>query len=142
MIGRGPAPMALGPYQFRALGFSFEGQSLELDTKWAELNVASRFDALQWTGPTSQSFSIDGVIFDEAFGGQSSLDGIKRAAVAGIPLMLVTLAGRVSGLHVVFGVSEDRDHVRADGLARVNSYEITLRKYTGSGLAGSIMSLF
>lgn len=142
MLGRGPSPMALGPYAFRGLGFGFEEQSREIDTPWAELNVVGRMDALHWTGPKSESFGISGVIFEEAFGGQASLDGIRAAATTGLPLMLVTGAGRVHGLHVVFGIHEDRSHIRSDGMARMNAYEIRLRKYTPGGAAGGIISLF
>lgn len=141
----GPSPMALGPYAFQALGFSFRGQSSDLATPWAELETTMRMDSLQWTGPKSSSFSIEGVIFDEAFGGQGSLDGIKGAAEAGRPLMLVTRAGRVHGMHVIFGVREQRDHIRFDGLARRNSYSIELRRYSGAGaggIVGAVLSLF
>lgn len=134
--------MALGGFAFRGLGFSFEGQSIDAETPWAELEVVARPDALQWTGPKSKSFAIRGAIFEESFGGQSSLDGIQAAAEAGVPLMLVTGAGRVHGLHVVFSVHQDRDHIRADGMARMNSYEISLRRYTPGGIVGGVISLF
>lgn len=132
-IGPGPSPMALGSYVFRSIGFGFTDQGRQLETPWAELEVAAGFDSLQWTGPKSDSFSIKGVIFEESFGGQSSLDGIRSSATAGKPLMLVTRAGRVHGLHVVVGVSEDRSVIRADGMPRKNVYEIQLRKYPRGG---------
>jgi phage protein U len=143
-VGRGPSPMALGSFVFRALGFSFEGQGRELSTPWAEIDVCGTFDALQWMGPQSDSFAITGAIFDEAFGGQASLDGIRAAAQAGRPLMLVTRAGRVHGLHVVFGVSEDRSVISGSGQARINSYQIELRRYPGNagGLGGLLGRLF
>jgi len=141
-IGRGPSPMALGGFVFRALGFSFYGQGRSLDTPWAELDVVGRMDALQWTGPKADAFSIKGAIFDEAFGGQASLDGIRGAATAGVPLMLVTRAGRVHGMHVCFGVDEDRTTINALGQARMNAYEIKLRRYTGGGILGGLLSLF
>lgn len=137
----GPSPMALGPFAFRALGFGFTDQDLDLQTPWASQNVADRFDALQWTGPKSEAFSIKGVIFAEEFGGQSTLDGLKGAAIAGLPLMLVTGAGRVHGLHVVEAVTEARTFVRADGLARRNGYDIKCKRYHGSGLVGGIGGL-
>lgn len=137
-LGHGPSPMALGSFAFRALGFSFHGQGRELETPWAELEVAADFDHLQWTGPKSDSFSIRGVIFEESFGGEASLNGIRQAAISGRPLMLVTRAGRVHGNHVIFGVSEDRSLIRADGMSRRNEYEIKLRKYAGPGGIGGL----
>lgn len=131
--------MALGPFVFRALGFSFDRQGRGLETPWAELEVAGRFDALQWTGPKSESFSIKGVIFDPEFGGQETLDGLRGAATAGRPLMLVTRAGRVHGRHVVVSISEDRTYISASGQARLNSYSIELKGYHGgSGFGGLI----
>ena len=138
-VGRGPSPMALGSFVFRALGFSFDGQGRELSSAWAEIDVCGDLDALQWMGAQSDSFSIHGAVFDEAFGGQASLDGIRSAALAGKPLMLVTRAGRVHGLHVVFGVSEDRSVINAAGQARINAYQIELRRYSGGGGIGGIL---
>jgi len=137
--------MALGGFVFQALGFSFESQGRGLETPWAELKTAARFDALQWTGPKSESFSIKGVIFAPEFGGQETLDGLRAAASAGRPLMLVTRAGRVMGMHVVFGISEDRTYIDGSGQARLNRYSIELRRYHSSGIggiAGAIGSLF
>jgi uncharacterized protein len=138
-VGRGPSPMALGSFVFRALGFAFESQGRELSSPWAEIDVCGDFDALQWMGAKSDSFSIRGAIFDEAFGGQASLDGIRSAGIAGKPLMLVTRAGQVHGLHVVYGVSEDRTTINAAGQARANGYQIELRRYAGGGGLGGLL---
>jgi len=139
----GPTPMTLGPFAFQALGFSFAGQSRDIDTSWATVPVAGRLDALHWTGPKSEAFGIEGVLFAEAFGGQASLDGITEAALQGRPLMLVTRAGQVHGLHAIQGVRENRKNIRSDGLARVNSYSIDLKRYTGSASSGlNLIGLF
>lgn len=124
----GPSPMALGQFAFQALGFAFKDQNRGLETPWAEIDIVQDFDALQWTGPKSESFSIKGVLFEPEFGGQASLDGIRNAAMAGRPLMLVTRSGQVRGNHVVFGVDEDRSFIMASGMARLNSYSISLRR--------------
>lgn len=140
----GPTPMALGGFVFRSLGFSFVTQGRQTETPWSEIETVARLDALQWTGPKSESFSIRGVIFDEAFGGQATLNGLRQAQLLGRPLMLVTYAGSVMGMHVVMSISEDRDRINATGQARINQYEIALRKYQGSGIAGlsSLVSIF
>ena len=134
--------MALGPFAFEAFGLGAKTQDRSLDTSWAELQTVARFDALQWMGPKSDEVQISGCIFEEAFGGQASLDGIRNAAIAGRPLMLVTGAGNIHGMHVVFSVSEGREYLRADGLARFNAFDISLRRYTGTGGIGSLAILF
>lgn len=135
MADLGPSPMALGPFAFRALGFSFTGQGRSLSTPWAELDVCYRLSALQWTGPKSDSFSIKGCIFEVEFGGQASLEGIRQAALAGRPLMLVTFAGQVHGRHAIQDVAEERDAVIGDGRARRNSYSIELRRIESSAFS-------
>lgn len=125
----GPTPMALGTYAFSALGFGFTGHGRGLETPWAEIDVAARFDSLQWTGPKSETFEIKGVIFEAEFGGQDSLDGLRDAAAAGKPQMLVTRAGKVRGYHVIVSISEDRDFIDASGMARRNAYSIELKRY-------------
>jgi len=126
----GPTPMALGSYQFAALGFSMQDLSRDLQTPWAEVDVCARFDALHWTGPKSDTVTIKGCLFPEEFGGMGSLDGIKAAARAGRPLMLVTGAGDVGGRFVIFSVSEDWSLIDARGRPRRDAYSITLRRYT------------
>jgi phage protein U len=131
--GQGPTPMALGPYQFRALGFSFQSVGRDTETNWAEIPVAYREDSLQWTGPKSTSIVIDGCIFDHEYGGQDSLEGVRRAAKTGMPLYFVTRGGDLGGLHVVMSISEDMDYFDGRGRPWKNSYSITLRQYGGSG---------
>lgn len=147
MAEQGPTPMALGSFAFRALGFSFDGQGLDLATPWAEIEVCYRMSALQWTGPKSEIFSIKGVIFEEAFGGQASLDGLANAAKAGQTLMLVTFAGRVHGRHAIQSIQQERVTIRGDGLARKNSYSIELRRIETSlagvgGIGSGLLGIF
>ena len=143
----GPRIMALGPFQFEAHGFSLQNRRKTLDTPWAELDVVGAENALQWVGPKSRSEMIRGVLF-LAFGGQSSLDGLKIAARNGIPLPFVDLGGfpgNVFGMHVVEGVSEDHGFIDAGGRPLRNAYTISIRTASLS-LAStgtiSVMSLF
>ncbi len=135
---QGPTPMALGPLAFRALGFSFQDVSRELDTSWAEIEVVDRLNALQWTGPKSDDVTISGVLFPEEFGGLETLEGLRRAALAGRPLMLVTVAGDVRGSHVIQSISEDRSLHTRTALPRRNAYRLSLTRYTAGAAGGRL----
>lgn len=133
----GPTPVALGPYQFQALGFQFTDLSRDLQAPWSEIEVAMRFDALHWTGPKSDSVTIKGVLFPRELGGLGSLNGIAAAARSGQTLMLVTGAGDVGGRFAVVAVTEDWSFIDARGRPHRDAYQITLRRDTRSvGLAG------
>lgn len=136
----GPTPIALGPYQFQALGFHMTDLTRDLQTPWAEIDVAMRFDALHWTGPKSDSVTIKGVLFPEEFGGMAALNGIAASAKAGRPLMLVTGAGDVGGRFVVTALTEDWSFIDAAGRPRRDAYQITLRRYHGASGLGGILS--
>jgi phage protein U len=139
----GPTPMMLGSFAFEALGFGFNGLQRRVQTPWAEIKVAQTLDQQQWTGPTSEDVTINGVLFTAEFGGQESLDGIIAAANAGTPLMLVSgseSAGVIHGTFTIHGVTEDRSFITRHGTPQKNTYAITLKRY--SGAAGGIGSLF
>lgn len=136
----GPTVMALGGFTFRALGgLTYNGLTRDLDTSWAEIAVVDGFNAQQWTGPKNDVVTISGVLFPEEFGGMGSLNGIRSAAIAGIPMMLVTAAGSVHGMHTIQGVGEDQTFHDAQGRPRQDAYDIKLKKYSAGG---GLLSLF
>ncbi len=136
----GPSPMALGPFHFRALGFSFKDVSKQVDTSWAELEVVSDWNRLHWTGPKSLDFSIRGCLFPKEYGGLDQLRGIERMARNGIPLMLVTAAGHIRGFQAIQSINEDMSAIDASGMPWRDQYEISCRKYPGVPGAGMIVS--
>lgn len=134
----GPVTMALGPFMFRAHGFGYTGVGRKLDTSWAEIETAGRLNALQWTGPRSEVATITGVLFPREFGGAGTLEGVRLAAKSGVPLMLVSLGGRVFGSHAVQKLDEDRAFHDRYGAPGRNAYTIEVKRI-GAGV--SLLSL-
>lgn len=125
--------MALGPYQFQAMGFSFNGRSRSQRTPWATIQVAGGRDRVQWTGGESITETISGVIFEE-FGGQNSLEGLKQAARDGTPLTLVDFSAGLSnifGMYVLEEITEELSHFSATGAPLKTSYAIKVRLFEG-----------
>lgn len=137
--------MALGPFAFEAVGFSYAGMQHKTETKWASLSVAQGFDQLQWTGPKSETITIKGALFPEEFGGMGSLSRIRQAAIAGTPLPLVIMTGDIIGtLWVIETVSDDQSFILASGLPRKDEYQIGLKRYAGglSAVTSALVGLF
>jgi phage protein U len=130
--------MALGPFMFRAHGFGYTGVSRKLDTTWAEIETAGRLNALQWTGPRSETVTISGVLFPLEWGGAATLEAVRLSAKNGIPLMLVSLGGKVFGGHAIQKIDEDRAFHDRFGEPGSNAYSIEVRRI-GSGF--SLLSL-
>jgi len=120
--------MALGPYKFQAHGFGLTGLTRKLDSSWAELETVGRLNALQWTGPRSETITISGVLFPKEFGGETSLEGIRKAARFGLPKMLVTSGGKVYGLQAIQGVEEESGFLDRNGQAGRIAYSIELKQ--------------
>jgi phage protein U len=130
--------MALGPFMFRAHGFGYNGLGRKLDTTWAEIETAGRLNALQWTGPRSEAVTINGVLFPQEFGGIGTLEGARLAAKSGLPLMLVSLGGKVFGSHAIQKIDEDRGFHDRYGTPGRNAYTIEVKRI-GAGF--SLLSL-
>ncbi|WHA40907.1 phage tail protein [Agrobacterium larrymoorei] len=127
----GNTSMMLGGFAFEALGFGYQGIKRTLNTSWAEVAVGQTLNPQQWTGPTSDEITISGVIFTEEFGGQSQLDGIAAASLAGTPMMLVSgnaAEGVIQGTFTVQGIDEDRSYHNTRGVAARNAYTIKLKR--------------
>ncbi|KEP69638.1 tail protein [Thioclava dalianensis] len=134
----GPVTMALGPFMFHAHGFGYTGVGRKLDTSWAEIETAGRFNALQWTGPRSEVVTITGVLFPKEFGGAGTLESVRLAATSGVPLMLVSLGGKVFGSHAIQKIDEDRAFHDRFGAPGRNAYTIEVKRL-GAGF--SLLSL-
>ena len=128
-------PMCLGPFMFHSLEFGYTGIRRDLSTKWAEVQVAGGLNRLQWTGGDSDTTTIEGVLFPHEFGGLTTLEALRQAAVSGTVLPLITLGGNVYGMHVVEGVSEDQSYHDASGQPRKNIFRIQLKRYPGGSFS-------
>ncbi len=136
----GVTSMMLGGYAFEALGFGYQGVKRKVNTPWVEIPVGQTLNPQQWTGPTSDEVTIQGVLFPEEFGGQSQLDGIIAASLAGMEMMLVSgdaVEGIIRGMFTVQSVEEDMSFHDASGVARRNAYVISLKRLPTEAAAGA-----
>ncbi len=113
--------MMRGGDAFEALGFGYQGVKRKVKTPWVEMPVGQSLDPRQWTDPTSDEVTIQGVLFPEEFGEQSQPDGIIAASLAGTEMMLVSgdaVEGLICGMFTVQSVQEDMSfHDAAGSLA-------------------------
>ena len=133
----GYTSMMLGDFAFEALGFGYQGIKRKVNTPWVEMPVGQTLNQQQWTGPTSDEVTISGVLFPEEFGGQTQLDGIIAAALAGTEMMLVTgdaAQGDIRGVFTVQSVEEDKSYINRKGEAGRNAYSIMLKRSSSGTL--------
>ena len=132
--------MMLGGYAFEALGFGYQNIKRKVNTPWVEISVGQDLNPQQWTGPTSDEVTIQGVLLPEEFGGQSQLDGIISAQLAGTEMMLVSgdaMEGVIRGMFTVQSVEEDQTYHDAKGMPRRNAYVISLKRIRSDAAASA-----
>ena len=134
--------MALGPYSFTAHGFGHGDIARSLDAGWAENAVIGALNALQWTGPKSESMTIKGVLFPIEWGGMATLEALRAEARAGAPLMLVSLGGMVFGRHAIQRIEEDRSFHNRHGTPGKLAWTMELRRLSGAVNIGSLAENF
>jgi phage protein U len=134
----GPVVMALGPFKFEAHGFGLTDMKRKQNTSWAEIEVAARLNPLQWTGPSSETISISGVLFPAEFGGEGTLEGLRLSARIGIPQILVSSGGKVFGLQAIEKIEDDRGYMNREGAPHRIGYTLELKKI---GFGFSLFSL-
>lgn len=141
-----PTSMILGQFPFESLGFGYQGVQRKVDTPWADVAVAQDLNQQQWTGPTSETVTIKGVLFPAHW--PASLGGLIGAANSGAPMMLVSGdadSGTIHGTFTVQSIDEDRSFIDGSGRAWRNAYTLTLKRYgrsRGSGIAGILQGLW
>lgn len=138
----GPVTMAFGSFMFSAHGFGFRDVSRKLDTSWAEIETIGRLNALQWMGPRSDTLIINGVLFPEEWGGEATLEGVRLAAINGLPLMLVAMNGQVFGNHAIQKFEEDRTVHDRYGSPGRNAYSIEAKRVETSLSPLSVLGVF
>ena len=140
----GPVAMSLGAYAFEALGFGYQDISRRVNTQWVDIPVAQSLNQQQWTGPTSEEVTIRGVLFNEEFGGQNSLNGLIASANAGTPLLYISgdaTEGLIHGMFTIQNTDETGTFYDRFGRAWRNSYSITMKRHGQAAAGGNTLSL-
>ena len=97
-----------------------------------------REPALQYTGPDTQSITIEGVIYPHFKGGLRQVEMMRLKAGIGAPLMMVDGLGWVWKRWVIMRVEERKSHFLRDGAPRKIEFSLTLQSYGPDG--GGILS--
>lgn len=137
-----PTSMMLGAFPFQALGFGYQGVQRKVETPWADVAVAQDLNQQQWTGPTSETVTIRGVLFPAEWA--ASLTGLIAAANSGTPMFLVSGdadSGVIHGTFTVQSIDEDRSYIDGSGRAWRNAYTLTLKRYGRASRGGGVVSL-
>lgn len=134
--------LALGPHIFEILPMNL--QKLEEKTKanWPAVQRFGVGPARQFTGMGEGEIKIEGLIFNEEFGGYGDYLALKDSQKAGLPLDLIGW-GAGAAFATIFGpvcileISATHEHIGRDGLGRKLTFNVECAPF-GEGGAGGL----
>lgn len=138
------AILALGPHIFEILPLSLQKISERTKMNWPATKRFGVGPARQLTGRDEDSFDIEGVYFDQEFGGHAEYLALKATQAAGEPVELLGwaaggAAASVFGTVVILEVGAEHTYLHDTGIGRKVEFDVKLAPFGGdSGPFGGL----
>ena len=123
--------MQLGFLQFSLDTAAYQRLSRSTEYRWARQPRIGSNDAMQFTGYGPETIELEGVVYPHFKGGLKQVDRMRTQASIGIPLSLVSGAGRVLGLWVVEAISEGQEVFEKKGIPLRQNFTMRIARYDG-----------
>lgn len=133
--------MRLGSFSFGINTAAYNDLRRTTEYKWAAQERFGQRDAMQFTGPGTDSISLSGIILTAYRGGTGQLDILRELADSGEPQTLISGLGSVMGRWIIEGVEEGQDVFAAAGMPRRQSFNVRLKKFD-DGEEASVLERF
>lgn len=136
--------MGLGPFRFAVDTNALMEFDRFLPARHPEVPVIGRRPSLHFAGPDVEHVHLVALCYPRFLRGRGleQIDGMRQAALNGIPLMLVSATGRVLGRWVIEGINDVRTVFAPRGTPQRVEVRLDL-KYSGSvGFGGFRFTLF
>jgi phage protein U len=121
--------MQVGDFQFSLGTAAYQDLQRATEYRWASQERLGAREALQFTGPGSETIDLRGVIYPFHRGGDGQVDQMRAAAAAGEPLMVVAGDGSVMGKWVIASIREDQKIFARKGAPRRVEFTMRMRRY-------------
>lgn len=133
--------MMIGPVKFEVAPFNVHAVSHDHETAFVEKPVLGAMPPVEWVGEGAETWSLQGRIFPQRFGGLGDLRLLQEARVSGQPQYMMRGDGALMGWVVIERVSERSSYLDRGGVGKVIEFDISLRRAMApaAGLYFSIM---
>lgn len=130
--------LAIGPHIFETLPLSLQKISEATTANWPATKRFGVGPARQFTGRDEDSFEIEGLYFDQEFGGHAEYLALKATQAAGEPVELIGwaasgIAASVFGTVVILEVAATHSHIHFNGIGRKVEFNVKLAPFGGDG---------
>lgn len=133
--------LGIGPHVFEILPLSLQRIDEVTRAKWPSVARFGRSAARQFTGLGDDSFRIEGLIFNEEWGGHDEYIALKLTQRQGVPVDLVgwgpgAAYARVYGAVVLLDVGARHESIGLGGVGRKITFTIEMAPFGDEGAGG------
>lgn len=121
--------MMLGTYRFSVSTAAYQQLQRSTAYKWQAQDRVGQREALQYTGPGTDTITLTGVVFPSYTGSTGQLNAMRALASTGLPQILVSGTGRVLGRWVIEKIDEQQGVFARAGVPMRQQFTMQLRKY-------------
>ncbi len=126
--------MMLGPYRFSLDTSAYQSLTRTAAYLWPQQERIGAHPASEFAGLGPETMSLAGVIYPEFKGGLRQVDQMRLVAGLGVPMPMISGAGRVFGFWSITGVTEAHTVFAPGGAPLKIEFDMELQRYDG-GLA-------
>lgn len=135
------ALLALGPYIFEILPLNLQTIEEETAANWPEAQRFGVGPARQYTGPGEATMKIEGLCFNEEFGGYRDYLELKDLQAQGDPVDVVgwgegAFYADVLGPMCILKIGARHERLGPDGIGRKITFSVELAAFGGGGAGG------
>lgn len=135
--------LAIGPHIFASLPLSLQKITETTKANWPAVNRFSIGPARQFTGRGEDEFEIEGLYFDQEWGGHAEYLELKATQAAGQPVELLGaaaggLGASVFGTVVILEVGATHEYIDFSGIGRKVAFSVKLAPFGGDGAFGGL----
>lgn len=135
--------LAIGPHIFAALPLSIQKIQERTKMRWPAINRFGVGPARQNTGRDEDEFTIEGLYFDQEWGGHDEYLALKATQRAGLPVELLGAAAGggadVFGTVVILEVGAEHAFIHTTGIGRKTGFDVKLAPFGGELSFGGLL---
>lgn len=121
--------LKLGEYKFSLETACYQELTRSTKYRWQENVRINNISALQFLGESNATITLTGASYPYFKGGLKQLDGMRKEATKGKPLLLVDGLGVVHGYWVITSIEERHSTISAQGVPRKINFTLGITCY-------------
>ncbi len=120
--------MILGMFPFALQTTPYQTSNQSNTWRHVKNDRVGKSPRYQYIGPDEEPITLSGTLYPEISGGDVSLTTLKTMAYTGRAWPLIEGTGKIYGMYVIDGLTQNRTEFFQDGKARKIDFTLTLKK--------------